>query len=315
MENDELTKRNNELFAELKKYSENTKEYQNIVTKIVKNNLDLVTYLAKKYFPRTPRETALNIDDLISEGYLGLLDAIKSFDLTKNVKFRTYAWECIKNQIFKGLKSEQRKHKNVFPLNNNVNDEESEFQSTKVLLSPINIEDDIAQKYETQRQIAWIRKNLDRLTPSEKKVFTAKYFSGETNLTNVTLAKKLKCSKQYISLVDNKAIDKLKEIYNAEINLTSAVETEKIVTKEALKSLILTKLSPSQKKIMLCKFYSETPKTNAQVAQEVDLSRQGVTDSLIRSCKKLCNLCDSVKDTKHLKNILKIRNEEIEKTR
>ena len=55
MGNQETTKRNQELFAELAKYPENSKEYQEIVAAIVKNNERLVKFAANKekryYFP------------------------------------------------------------------------------------------------------------------------------------------------------------------------------------------------------------------------------------------------------------------------
>lgn len=105
MKSDEIVKKNNELFAELTKYRENSKEYQDIVAKIVENNLPLVIHIAKKYFPFGG--PALDNDDLIAEGRLGLLYAVKSFDPTRGVPFVNYAAINIEGYICNRLRQEK----------------------------------------------------------------------------------------------------------------------------------------------------------------------------------------------------------------
>ncbi len=56
----------------------------------VKQFTNLITSMAKKY---TTNEDIQN--DLIQEGYLGLLQAEKNYDPTKAVKFSTYAYSYI----------------------------------------------------------------------------------------------------------------------------------------------------------------------------------------------------------------------------
>ncbi|MGL5053785.1 MAG: sigma-70 family RNA polymerase sigma factor [Cetobacterium sp.] len=46
-----------------------------------------------------------DVDDLLQEGYIGLLKAIKSFDETREVCFSTFANLCIKRQIITAVKS------------------------------------------------------------------------------------------------------------------------------------------------------------------------------------------------------------------
>jgi RNA polymerase sigma-B factor len=50
----------------------------------------LVEKLARRFIP-----SGIPIDDLVQEGFLGLLHAINHYDPTKNVKFITYATHCI----------------------------------------------------------------------------------------------------------------------------------------------------------------------------------------------------------------------------
>ncbi|MEG0237596.1 sigma-70 family RNA polymerase sigma factor [Cetobacterium sp.] len=46
-----------------------------------------------------------NIDDLLQEGYIGLMKAIKSYDEARGVSFSTFANICIKRQIITAIKS------------------------------------------------------------------------------------------------------------------------------------------------------------------------------------------------------------------
>lgn len=46
-----------------------------------------------------------DIDDLLQEGYIGLMKAVKSFDETREVCFSTFANLCIKRQIITAVKS------------------------------------------------------------------------------------------------------------------------------------------------------------------------------------------------------------------
>ena len=57
-------------------------------------------------------------EDLIQEGMLGLLSAIREYDPGKSAAFRTYAEICIKNRLFSAVKAAARnKHT---PLNQSV---------------------------------------------------------------------------------------------------------------------------------------------------------------------------------------------------
>ena len=57
-------------------------------------------------------------EDLIQEGMLGLLSAIREFDISMNTSFKTYAEICVKRRIFSAIKSASRKKHE--PLNDMV---------------------------------------------------------------------------------------------------------------------------------------------------------------------------------------------------
>lgn len=63
----------------------------------------LIKYIATRLASRLPPQVAL--DDLISCGIIGLIDAIDKFDVNKNVQFKTYAEFRIKGAMLDELRA------------------------------------------------------------------------------------------------------------------------------------------------------------------------------------------------------------------
>lgn len=65
-------------------------------------HLPLVRYVARKIHERLPQH--VEMDDLVSAGTLGLIDALNKFDARKKVQFRSYAQFRIRGAILDGLR-------------------------------------------------------------------------------------------------------------------------------------------------------------------------------------------------------------------
>ncbi|MFZ4405019.1 MAG: FliA/WhiG family RNA polymerase sigma factor [Pseudobdellovibrionaceae bacterium] len=72
--------------------------------KLVKEYAPLIKFIAQKIAIRLP--SSIELDDLISAGVIGLMDAIDKFDPTRDNKFKTYAEFRIRGAILDELRAQ-----------------------------------------------------------------------------------------------------------------------------------------------------------------------------------------------------------------
>src|SRR5712692_1948490 len=70
---------------------------------MILENLPQIKYIAQRIASKLPPN--IEMDDLISAGILGLLDAVEKFDPLRGVKFKTYADRRIKGAILDSLRN------------------------------------------------------------------------------------------------------------------------------------------------------------------------------------------------------------------
>ena len=87
----------NDLWTEYK-----TKATTELRDKLIKRYLPLVEFLARRVSTTLPN--TVKVDDLISYGTFGLLDAIEKFDPSREIKFETYASVRIRGAMIDGLR-------------------------------------------------------------------------------------------------------------------------------------------------------------------------------------------------------------------
>ncbi len=111
-------------------------------------------------------------DDLVSEGIIGLMNAVKSYDGSKGAAFSTYAYACIHNRIITALKKSSRI----------INCEENlDSVSLGDGSSPESI---VMDREKLSKAFSWMESGLSK---TEKSVFEG-YMSG---LSYAGIAKKL----------------------------------------------------------------------------------------------------------------------------
>ena len=88
-----------QIWEALKADPEN-QEYRN---RLVEQYLPLVKYNGERIWARLPE--GVELDDLISAGVFGLMDAIDAFDMTRGVKFETYCVPRIRGAMLDELRT------------------------------------------------------------------------------------------------------------------------------------------------------------------------------------------------------------------
>src|SRR5665647_1494429 len=88
-----------QLWIEFKKDLSN----QELRNRLVELYLPLVKYNGERIWARLPE--GVELDDLISAGVFGLMDAIDAFDLSRGVKFETYCVPRIRGAMLDELRT------------------------------------------------------------------------------------------------------------------------------------------------------------------------------------------------------------------
>src|SRR6195256_788639 len=76
---------------------------QEMRNRLVEQYLPLVKYNGERIWARLPE--GVELDDLVSAGVFGLMDAIEAFDLSRGVKFETYCVPRIRGAMLDELRT------------------------------------------------------------------------------------------------------------------------------------------------------------------------------------------------------------------
>ena len=172
---------------------------------LVERNLRLVVYIAKKF-----ENSGAGIEDLISIGTIGLIKAINTFDVNKNIKLATYASRCIENEILM-YRRRSSKIKNEVSFDEPLN---TDGDGNELLLADIlGTEEDIVFKdieSETDRKIG--EEYIHKLNSRERDIMNLRFgfYTGEEK-TQKEVADMLGISQSYISRIEKKIIHKMKK--------------------------------------------------------------------------------------------------------
>lgn len=172
---------------------------------LIERNLRLVAHIAKKY-----QNVDEDMEDLISIGCIGLIKAVDTFDAGKG-RLATYACRCIDNELLMLLRSKKKTSKEVSLFEPIGQDKEgNEIQLLDVLEQrpPDVIE---GMEFERNRkQLFWLMQ--ERLTQKEREILIMRYgLHGKKEATQSEIGAKLGISRSYVSRIEKKAVQKLRE--------------------------------------------------------------------------------------------------------
>ena len=181
---------------------------------LIVHNLRLVVFIAKKF-----ESTKINIEDLISIGSMGLIKGVQTFKMDKNIKLATYASRCIENEILMYLRKTQKIRQEV-SLDEvlSIDNEGNEMMLADVLgdpnpsvLSEMTSEEDIQNLYTA----------VSKLSKREKEIIVMRFgLYGNTALTQKEVADTLGISQSYISRLEKRIIDKMRNEIEALVKIS-----------------------------------------------------------------------------------------------
>ena len=172
---------------------------------LIERNLRLVVFIARRF-----ESTGINLEDLISIGTIGLIKAVGTYRMDKNIKLATYASRCIENEILMYIRKISNQ-KTEISLDEPIN---LDYDGNELLLSDIlgTDEDMIMRPMEDDVDIYLLRQAVRELPEREREIIQMRFgLDGRKELTQKDVAIKLGISQSYISRLEKKIMLRLRK--------------------------------------------------------------------------------------------------------
>lgn len=186
------------------------------IDKLVEANLRLVVSTARQY-----QHQGMSIDDLISEGNIGLMKAAAKYDATRGQRFAPFATVFIRRQIEKSLKANSNADSTAVARTGNVAgsnamrslDAPLGAKPNKNLLSVLT--DDKQAPTDSRlfsaASLETIESALNTLNDRENKVIVAYFGIDREHATMNEIATEMQLSRERVRQIRDRAIRRLKK--------------------------------------------------------------------------------------------------------
>ena len=172
---------------------------------LILRNMRLVAHMIKHY-----NFDEKDVEEYISIGTIGLIKAVRTFNPGKGNRLATYAAKCIDNELLMALRGEKKKNKDISLQETIGTDKEgNEINIIDVLdTGEKNFLDSFILKQDVEKMYGGIQNVLSK---REKEIIVYRYgLLGHEEITQRELAEKMGISRSYVSRIEKKALDKLK---------------------------------------------------------------------------------------------------------
>ena len=175
---------------------------------LIEHNLRLVAHIIKKYYQNYGGQ-----EDLVSIGTIGLIKAIDTYDINKNIKLSSYASRCIENEILMHFRSNKKSAQDI-SLNDTIDTDKDGNPLT--LMDIMAVDDNILENIDRDMNLAVLDDYIrSELNDREREIIIYRYgLYGHDTLTQRELAQRLDISRSYISRIEKKALQKLRKRYD-----------------------------------------------------------------------------------------------------
>ncbi len=173
--------------------------------KLIRHNMRLVAHIVKKY------TGAAETDDMISVGAIGLIKAINTYEPGHGTRLATYTARCIENEILMLIRA-GKKHKSTVSLSDPVGTDKDGNELTLMDLLFEKEEKVFAGVEQSLMQEKFLAAVEASLTQRETEIICMRYaLKGGVPLAQREVAQKLKISRSYVSRIEKKALEKLRQ--------------------------------------------------------------------------------------------------------
>lgn len=173
---------------------------------LIEHNLRLVAHIAKKY-----TGSPISTDDLISIGTIGLIKAVNTYNSSKAARLSTYAARCIENEILMSLRA-GRKNRVEVSLSGPIGTDKdgNEINLNDILgTDPDAVLDNISLKIQIHKMTEAIGSCLNY---RERQIIQSRYgVMGYPPKTQREVAADLNISRSYVSRIEKRALEKLRD--------------------------------------------------------------------------------------------------------
>ena len=172
---------------------------------LIERNLRLVAHIMKKYYAQEADQ-----EDLISIGTIGLIKAISTYRMDKNIKLATYASRCIENEILMYFRSRRKSSQDV-SLSDLI--ETGGEGNALSLMDVVCDENDLLDQLESRENTRSLYRVLEKsLTDQERQVIIHRYgLMGCRPLRQREVAQTLGISRSYVSRIEKRGLEKLRK--------------------------------------------------------------------------------------------------------
>ncbi len=173
---------------------------------LIEHNLRLVAHIVKKY-----SSGGSDSDDLLSIGTIGLIKGVSAYSPHKSTKLSTFLAKCIQNEILMYFRSGKKTQNEISlsePIGCDGDGNELTFQDI-MSSEDESVINEVSQHLQVKLLYEKIGKTLDE---REKYIICKRYgLGGDGEKTQNEIAESLGISRSYVSRIEKKAIEKLRE--------------------------------------------------------------------------------------------------------
>lgn len=175
---------------------------------LIERNMRLVAHVAKKY--QSPED---EMEDLISIGTIGLIKAVETYKEDYGSRLATYAARCIDNELLMHFRAKKKTSKEVSLYEPIGTDKEgNQIQLLDVVVSE---DEDVVELLEQDRKVRRLNEIIPQTLSGRELFIIINHYGlyGKKTMTQREIARKLGISRSYVSRIEKRAIEKLRQAF------------------------------------------------------------------------------------------------------